>query len=113
MIATTTAPADPDKIGSWRICGCGVADDDSDSDGTADCDDLCPADPDKTDPGTCGCGVPDDRTATVTAPPTVIDSLSRRSGQDRIRGPVAAASPTTDSDSDGTADCDDLCPADP
>ncbi|MCP4249428.1 MAG: hypothetical protein GY778_20490 [bacterium] len=32
---------------------------DSDGDGTADCNDGCPTDPNKTDPGACGCGVPD------------------------------------------------------
>ena len=32
---------------------------DSDNDGTPDCVDLCPNDPDKTDPGTCGCGTAD------------------------------------------------------
>ena len=32
---------------------------DSDSDGTADCVDGCPDDPNKTAPGTCGCGVAD------------------------------------------------------
>ena len=32
---------------------------DSDGDGTIDCDDLCPNDPLKTDPGACGCGTVD------------------------------------------------------
>ena len=32
---------------------------DSDSDGTPDCNDLCPNDPNKTSPGACGCGVAD------------------------------------------------------
>jgi hypothetical protein len=36
-----------------------VADTDSDSDGTLDCNDGCPDDPDKTEPGVCGCGVAD------------------------------------------------------
>ncbi|RME20293.1 MAG: hypothetical protein D6806_16665, partial [Deltaproteobacteria bacterium] len=93
-------PLDPDKTDPG-VCGCGVADTDSDSDGIADCNDNCPslsnpgqqdsdadgagdacdgcpADPAKTDPGQCGCGTPD-----------------------------------TDSDSDGTADCNDGCPEDP
>lgn len=39
------------------ICGCGVADTDSDGDGTPDCNDGCPNDPKKTAPATCGCGV--------------------------------------------------------
>jgi|GEM_PF-1950460 len=40
--------------------------------------DLCPLDPNKTDPGVCGCGTPD-----------------------------------TDTDHDGTPDCNDACPSDP
>jgi hypothetical protein len=32
---------------------------DSDNDGTNDCDDKCPQDPNKTNFGLCGCGVPD------------------------------------------------------
>ena len=42
------------------LCGCGVSDADSDGDGTVDCLDGCPTDPNKTAPGICGCGVPDD-----------------------------------------------------
>ncbi|MEZ4739657.1 MAG: hypothetical protein R2818_09995 [Flavobacteriales bacterium] len=30
-----------------------------DSDGTADCNDACPNDPNKITPGICGCGVSD------------------------------------------------------
>jgi len=38
----------------------GVPDDDNDCTGIPDClEDLCPDDPDKTDPGVCGCGIPD------------------------------------------------------
>ena len=33
---------------------------DTDGDGVADCNDGCPIDPNKTDPGTCGCGVSDE-----------------------------------------------------
>ena len=56
--ATDGCPADSNKT-EPGACGCGVADTDSDSDGTADCSDLCPSDPNKTQPGTCGCGVAD------------------------------------------------------
>ena len=51
-------PNDPNKT-EPGICGCGVADTDSDGDGTADCNDLCVNDPNKTEPGICGCGVAD------------------------------------------------------
>lgn len=44
------------------ICGCGVADDDSDGDGVPDCFDQCPDDPGKLQPGPCGCGSPDSDT---------------------------------------------------
>ena len=38
---------------------CGSCTTDTDGDNIADCGDPCPADPLKTDPGTCGCGVAD------------------------------------------------------
>ena len=36
-------------------CGCATLDTDTDGDGTADCVDACPLDPEKTLPGVCGC----------------------------------------------------------
>jgi hypothetical protein len=50
--------SDPNKIVPGT-CGCGVADKDTDSDGTPDCNDNCASDPNKTSPGTCGCDVAD------------------------------------------------------
>jgi len=38
------------------VCGCGVADVDSDGDGALDCLDDCPQDATKSSPGDCGCG---------------------------------------------------------
>ena len=38
------------------VCGCGVPDVDTDSDGTLDCQDSCPSDSKKTAPLICGCG---------------------------------------------------------
>lgn len=55
---TDLCPDDPNKIAPGQ-CGCGVPDTDTDSDGTADCNDTCPTDPHKTAPGACGCGVAD------------------------------------------------------
>lgn len=49
-------PNDPNKL-EPGTCGCGVADTDTDKDGTPDCDDLCPSDASKQKPGACGCGV--------------------------------------------------------
>lgn len=51
-------PGDPDKT-EPGICGCGLPDTDTDSDGTADCEDQCASDPLKTEPGACGCGMAD------------------------------------------------------
>ena len=39
------------------ICGCGVADTDTDGDNTPDCQDNCPDDPNKIEPGSRGCNV--------------------------------------------------------
>ena len=81
---------DPNKTTSAGACGCGIADDDSDSDGIPDCIDPCPQDnnpfcvdecpndPHKVAPGQCGCGNKD-----------------------------------FDSDGDGVANCLDKCPYDP
>ena len=51
-------PADPNKT-EPGICGCGLADTDSDGDGALDCLDNCPADANKNEPGICGCGLVD------------------------------------------------------
>ena len=40
-------------------CGVWQDDTDSDNDGTPNCDEPCPVDPNKTDPGVCGCNVAD------------------------------------------------------
>ncbi len=36
------------------------SDTDTDSDGAVDCNDNCPIDPNKVEPGLCGCGIPED-----------------------------------------------------
>ena len=51
-------PTDPLKT-EPLICGCGVADVDTDGDGVYDCHDGCPTDPSKTTPGYCGCNSDD------------------------------------------------------
>lgn len=73
-------PSDPAKV-EPGVCGCGTPDEDSDGDGTPDCEDGCPHDPRKTTvpgEGECGCGI--------------------------------GTSGTSDVDGDGIADCMDPCP---
>lgn len=65
---------------------------DSDGDGTVDCFDECPSDPDKTLAGRCGCGVPE---------------------QECMQTPPAPPCNGEDGDLDGVDDCMDGCPTDP
>ena len=51
-------PLDPNKT-QPGVCGCGIADEDIDTDGVIDCNDGCPGDHNKAAPGVCGCGIPD------------------------------------------------------
>lgn len=52
-------PQDDQKIRPGE-CGCGVPDNDSDGDGSPDCNDGCPDDGNRTDPGFCDCGISED-----------------------------------------------------
>ncbi|TAJ09276.1 MAG: hypothetical protein EPO68_15390, partial [Planctomycetota bacterium] len=84
---------------------------DTDGDGTADCNDGCPTDPNKIAPGICGCGVADtDTDGDGTADcndgcPTDPNKIAP--------GICGCGVADTDTDGDGTADCDDGCPTDP
>lgn len=53
-----SCPDNPDKVDPG-VCGCSEPDEDSDGDGTFDCEDDCPDDENKTDPGDCGCSYED------------------------------------------------------
>ncbi len=103
-------PDDPLKTDPGQ-CGCGVADYDGDSDGTADCLDGCPLDPAKVEPGQCGCAVADDdgdgdgTADCVDGCPA--DPAKAEPGQ------CGCAVADEDGDGDGTADCVDGCPDDP
>ncbi|MBL9148784.1 MAG: hypothetical protein JNM94_08845 [Phycisphaerae bacterium] len=103
-------PADSNKVAPGQ-CGCGVVDEDTDGDGTANCVDGCPDDPAKTAPGQCGCGTPDSDTdgdgTADCADGCPNDPLKTAPGA------CGCGVADTDSDGDGTADCNDGCPSDP
>ena len=103
-------PDDPNKT-EPGICGCGVADVDSDGDGTMDCNDGCPDDADKTEEGQCGCGNPDtDSDGDGSA--DCIDGCPDDPDKTEA-GACGCGVADSDSDGDGTADCIDGCPDDP
>jgi len=88
-----------------------VADVDTDGDGTLDCNDGCPNDPNKVAPGICGCGVADtDSDSDGTAD---CFDLCPNDPNKVAPGQCGCGVADTDSDGDGTADCLDLCPNDP
>jgi hypothetical protein len=86
---------------------------DSDGDGTPDCADGCPNDPNKIAPGICGCGVPD-TDSDGDGTPDCIDGCPNDPNK-VAPGICGCGVPdsSTDSDGDGTPDCIDGCPNDP
>ncbi len=93
------------------VCGCGVADVDTDRDGTMDCNDSCKSDPLKVEPGQCGCGVKDedpDRDGAMSC-----KDMCPNDPQKIVRGVCGCGFADTDTDGDGKADCVDSCAADP
>jgi hypothetical protein len=84
---------------------------DTDGDGTPDCSDGCPLDPNKVAPGVCGCGVPD-----VDTDGDGTDDCLDGCPNDPNKiapGICGCGVPDTDTDGDGTPDCHDGCPNDP
>lgn len=104
---TDQCPTDAAKT-SPGICGCGVPDTDTDTDGTPDCNDGCPSDPLKTSLGICGCGIADsDSDGDLTA-----DCNDGCPG-DPLKiapGTCGCGIPDTDTDGDLIVDCLDDCP---
>lgn len=84
---------------------------DSDGDGTADCDDECVNDPEKTAPGVCGCHNADTDTD-GDGTPDCNDSCSD-DPEKTAPGVCGCGVPDDDTDEDGIPDCDDGCSADP
>ena len=88
-----------------------VETEDGDADGTPDCADGCPTDPDKADPGQCGCFNPEtDSDGDATA--DCVDGCPTDANKTEP-GLCGCGVSDADSDSDGTVDCFDLCPNDP
>ena len=82
-------------------------DTDSDNDGTPDCNDDCPNDPNKTEPGDCGCGTPDidsDNDGTPDCNDDCPDDPNKTEP-----GACGCGNPDVDTDDDGVFDCDDNC----
>ena len=80
---------------------------DSDGDEVVDCEDGCPNDPLKAEPGICGCGIADDDSdGDGTA------DCNDGCPSDPLKtepGVCGCGTPDDDSDGDGTADCNDIC----
>jgi subtilisin family serine protease len=71
------------------VCGCGVADTDSDGDGTPNCKDSCPSDRGKVSPGACGCGIADtdaNGNGKIDCLDTGLGSIVPEKPQVRVRG---------------------------
>jgi hypothetical protein len=84
---------------------------DSDEDGTADCDDECPDDPNKILKGICGCGNPETDTDGDGYPDCIDNCI--HDPEKTSPGSCGCGIPDTDYDSDGTPDCHDACNYDP
>ena len=94
------------------VCGCGVPETDTDGDGTPDCNDECPADPNKIVAGECGCGVAETGDTDGDGYHDCNDGCP--TDPNKIAAGICGCGiPDTDSDGDGYPDCVDSCPADP
>ena len=112
-------PEDPAKT-LPGVCGCGVADEDTDGDTLPDCLDACPEDPNKTSQGFCGCGVVDSAENIVDSDGDgVINCLdycpNEKTKHEKPAGDIEVAMyyAHPDTDGDGYDDPDDACPTDP
>ena len=85
-----------------------IEDQDFDSDGTPDCLENCPDDPNKIDPGICGCGV-EDTDSDGDGTPNCNDSCPEDPNKTES-GVCGCGVADTDTDNDGIPDCSDNCP---
>jgi hypothetical protein len=83
---------------------------DTDNDGTPDCVDNCPLDPNKINPGVCGCGVADTDTDGDGTPDC--NDQCPSDPNKIIIGFCGCFFAEGDTDNDGTPDCADGCPFD-
>jgi hypothetical protein len=92
------------------VCGCGIADTDSDGDAVPDCKDECPTDVNKGARGKCGCGIADtdeDEDGTADCADECPTDVNKQ-----VPGQCGCGISDADEDKDGTADCADECPDD-
>ncbi len=99
-------PNDNNKI-LPGICGCGIADTDTDNDGIPDCNDQCINDPNKIAPGICGCGVANTDTDNDGTPDC--NDQCNNDPNKTAPGICGCGVADTDTDNDGTPDCNDQC----
>jgi len=81
---------------------------DDDSDGTPNCNDGCPNDPNKLVPGVCGCGS-SEADGDGDGTPNCNDLCPSNAGK-IAPGVCGCAVADTDNDGDGTPNCNDSCP---
>jgi len=105
------ASEDCDAIGGDLLGLNLTCDGDPDTDETFGCDDGCPMDGNKTEPGECGCGRPD----TDTDGDDTADCLDDCPEDPNKTEPGLCGCNVSDADSDGdgTINCQDGCPTDP
>ena len=83
----------------------------SDSSSVVGPTDLCPDDPNKTQPGACGCGIPD-TDSDGAGLPDCLDGCPLDPEKD-VPGVCGCGTSDTDTDGDGTPNCLDECIEDP
>jgi MYXO-CTERM domain-containing protein len=84
-----------------------VAETNSDSDDTPDCEDMCPMDGEKIEPGACGCNMPETDTDSDNTPDC--DDLCPNDANKTELGVCGCGESDEDGDNDGVAACNDVC----